>query len=67
MEEVLVSVRIARDGVLIDSWIEKGSGNRLFDDSALKAVKKAAPFPPLPEAFDGDYLEIGFRFREEGA
>ncbi len=59
---VIVSIRIGRDGELIKSWVEKGSGNRQFDDSLLKAVKKASPFPPLPEDFQEDILETGLRF-----
>ncbi len=59
---VIVSIRIGRDGTLLKSWVEKGSGNRQFDESLLKAVRKAAPFPPLPEDFTEDTLETGLRF-----
>ncbi|MFQ5427595.1 MAG: cell envelope integrity protein TolA [Thermodesulfobacteriota bacterium] len=59
---VIVSIRIGRDGKLITSWVEKGSGNRHFDDSLLKAVKKASPFPPLPQDYTEDILETGLRF-----
>jgi len=59
---VIVSIRIGRDGELLKSWVEQGSGNRQFDDSLLKAVQKAAPFPPLPEDFTEDVLETGLRF-----
>jgi len=59
---VIVSIRIGRDGTLLKSWVEKGSGNRQFDESLLKAVRKAAPFPPLPEDFGEDALETGLRF-----
>ncbi|HHL40976.1 MAG TPA: cell envelope integrity protein TolA [Deltaproteobacteria bacterium] len=60
--ETWVSIRIDRDGRVTKSWIEKGSGSQLFDDSTLKAVTKAAPFEPLPEGMDSDFLEIGIRF-----
>ncbi|MFQ5354795.1 MAG: energy transducer TonB [Thermodesulfobacteriota bacterium] len=59
---VIVSIRIGRNGDLIKSWVEKGSGSRQFDDSLLKAVKKASPFPPLPQDFTEDILETGLRF-----
>ncbi len=59
---VIVSIRIGRDGTLLKSWVEKGSGNRQFDESLLKAVRKASPFPPLPEDFTEDTLETGLRF-----
>ncbi|MFQ5479684.1 MAG: cell envelope integrity protein TolA [Thermodesulfobacteriota bacterium] len=59
---VIVSIRIRKDGTLIKSWVEKGSGSRQFDDSLLKAVQKASPFPPLPQDFTEDVLETGLRF-----
>ncbi len=59
---VIVSIRIGRDGTLLKSWVEKGSGNRQFDESLLKAVRKASPFPALPEDFTEDTLETGLRF-----
>ncbi len=59
---VIVSIRIDRGGELIKSWVEKGSGSRQFDNSLLKAVQKASPFPPLPADFTEDILETGLRF-----
>lgn len=60
--EVIVSVKLGRDGKLLDSKIEKSSGSRAFDESLLDAVKKAGPFAPLPRDFDGDFLETGLRY-----
>ncbi|MEE9613391.1 MAG: cell envelope integrity protein TolA [Thermodesulfobacteriota bacterium] len=62
-----VSIKIGRDGDLKEVKIEKSSGNGIFDGSAIRAVKKAAPFPPLPEGIRGDFLEIGVRFHPGGA
>ena len=59
---VIVSIKIARDGRLMKAWIEKSSGNRRFDSSLMNAVEKAAPFPPLPDGFEEEYLETGIRF-----
>lgn len=59
---VIVSIRIGKDGELLKSWVEKSSGSSQFDDSLLKAVRKASPFPPLPEDFTEDILETGLRF-----
>jgi len=42
---------------------EKQSGNRYFDESALKAIKKVGKFPPLPESLDKEYIDLGIRFR----
>jgi TolA protein len=58
----IVSARIGRDGRLMFVSIEEGSGNGFYDQSTLRAVKKAAPFEPLPEGYEGG-LEVGFRFK----
>lgn len=60
--EAWLSIKIARSGELRAVGVERRSGNSLFDESAMKAVKKAAPFPPLPEGLEGDFLELGVRF-----
>lgn len=59
---IIVSMKIARNGKLIEASVEKSSGNKAFDDSLLKAIKKAAPFPPLPTDLEGNFLETGLRF-----
>lgn len=59
---VIASMRISRAGALLDVWLEKSSGNARFDQSLLDAVRKAAPFPPLPQDLEGGNLETGLRF-----
>jgi TonB family protein len=58
----IINVRISRSGALESLDFEKRSGNRYFDDSALRAVKKANPFPPLPYWIRDKSIEIGIRF-----
>jgi colicin import membrane protein len=60
--EAVIIVKIMRDGEIRDVWFERRSGNRYFDDSAHKAVKKSNPLPALPEGFLKPYYEVGFRF-----
>jgi TonB family protein len=60
--ETIIDVKISRNGVLEYIGFEKNSGNRYFDDSALKAVKKSSPFPPFPSFIIDNYIEIGVRF-----
>jgi len=60
--EVVIHAQILKDGAVAGVDFEKRSGNRYFDASALRTVKKASPFPPLPEGFGDSYLEIGIRF-----
>lgn len=60
--EAIVALRIRRDGNIQNYWIEKGSGNAYFDQSAIRAINKANPLPPLPEDFREDIFEVGVRF-----
>ncbi len=59
----VVVVRIARDGALMETKLDKSSGNEVYDQSCIRAVKKAAPFPPLPKGYPQRYMELGLRFR----
>lgn len=60
--ETVIDVKISRSGTLDYIGFEKRSGNRYFDDSALRAVKKSTPFPPLPYWIMDRSIEIGIRF-----
>ena len=55
--EAVVSIKILKDGTVIVQGIEKRSGNRLFDRSALQALAKASPLPRPPYE-----MEIGVKF-----
>jgi len=63
--ETIIDVKISRNGALEHMGFEKSSGNHYFDDSAIKAVKKSSPFPPLPSYISGNYIEIGIRFHSK--
>lgn len=60
--ETIIEIKIMRDGTLAYAGFEKRSGNSFFDESAMKAVKKSAPFPQLPGVYPYSTLEIGIRF-----
>lgn len=63
--ETIIAVRIAQSGALEYIDFEKRSGNSYFDESALRAVKKSAPFPPLTDWMTNRSIEIGIRFHSE--
>ena len=63
--ETVINARILRNGAVVDIGFEKRSGNRYFDDSGVRAVKKASPLPPLPFWIRGESIEIGIRFRSD--
>jgi colicin import membrane protein len=60
--EAIITAQILRNGTLADATFEKRSGNRYFDESALRAIHKASPFPPLPDYIGGAIIEVGVRF-----
>ncbi len=60
--EAVLSAKILRNGVVADLSFEKRSGNKYFDESAMRAIKKASPFLPLPDWIKAKSIEVGLRF-----
>jgi protein TonB len=48
---VIARLTVARDGGLIDLSLSKQSGSAGVDGSVLEAIRRAAPFSPLPKTF----------------
>jgi TonB family protein len=63
--ETIIIIVIERDGKIQKSWFEKRSGHALYDQSAMRAIKKADPLPPIPKEFSDNTFEIGIRFYPE--
>ena len=61
--ETTVYFRIQRDGTIRDAKTETTSNNGTFDRAALRAVLEASPLPPLPFAYNGNYLGVHLKFR----
>jgi TonB family protein len=47
-KDAKIGVQIAENGTLLNAKVDQSSGDRVFDDSALRAVYQASPFPPVP-------------------
>ncbi len=60
--ETIIDVQITRSGAIAALSFEKRSGNRYFDESAMKAVRKASPFPAFPEGYPDGVIEVGIVF-----
>ena len=60
--EAIIAIRISPNGQIEDIQFEKKSGNPIFDESALRAIQKANPLPPLPPGFEGGRFDVGVRF-----
>jgi len=61
----VVRFEIGRGGFVSGLRIERSSGSEILDDSAIRAVMNAQPFPPLPDEFRGDSLGVHFGFSYE--
>jgi TonB family protein len=57
-----VSFVIRRDGSVHDIRIGKSSGRSTVDQSASKAVRESVPFPPLPDDYLQEKLDITIDF-----
>ena len=62
--KTVVIFDVARDGAVRGLRIEKLSGNRVYDNAALRAVERAATpsLPPPPNTMKEDWLPLGIRF-----
>jgi len=63
--ETIIVIVIERDGKVQKSWFEKRSINTRYDQMAMRAIKKAEPFPPVPKEFSDNLVEIAIRFYPE--
>lgn len=60
--DLLIRFVIRRDGTLGDVHIRRTSGHVVLDNAAMKALKDAEPFWPLPEGFQEEALTVNGRF-----
>ncbi len=56
--QATVHFKIYKNGQISELKIEESSGIRSLDLSALRAIQTSAPFPPLPRAYEDEYLGI---------
>ncbi len=59
----IVTFLIYRNGSTADVRIEQSSGNRALDNSALRAVYEASPFPQLPMGYERNDARIEVQFQ----
>lgn len=53
-----LGVQIRSDGAITKIVVEKPSGNPLFDEFAIRAVKRSDPLPPFPKELSETKLEV---------
>jgi TonB family protein len=61
---VVLQFRIFRDGMVPDEepGLMASSGKEPLDRAAVSSIRTSSPFPPLPPAFSGPYIELRFMF-----
>ncbi len=60
--ETVVTITIQSNGNITDLEVEKSSGNIYFDQTALRAIKRASPLPPFPPSWLQKNINIGIKF-----
>lgn len=60
--DLYIKFIIDKKGKLVSIELLRTSGYRMLDDAAIKALKDAQPFWPLPEDWQKDYLTITGHF-----
>ncbi len=60
--KVMIRFKINPDGSVRDMILEGPSGDVALDRAAWGGITGAAPFPPIPKAFKGPFLELRFYF-----
>jgi TonB family protein len=58
----VVFFRIRKDGSVAEVSIKTSSGDSMFDQQAIRAIKLSDPFPPLPTGYGEDTLGVFFEF-----
>lgn len=62
---VMLRFSVAADGKLLSHEIVASSGSSVLDNAAVAALRRAAPFPPMPEVIGGDgpmVVSVPFKF-----
>ncbi len=58
-----VEFSIGADGSLNGVKIAKSSGDSAFDESVLRAIRRAAPFPPPPDRYRAQFGDVVSTFK----
>ncbi|HUV31088.1 MAG TPA: TonB family protein [Acidobacteriota bacterium] len=60
-----VYFQVLKSGRVIELRVEEPSGIRAYDEACVRAVERAAPFPPLPQSFPDEIIGITLPFKYE--
>jgi colicin import membrane protein len=57
-----IIIHISTNGEITRKYFESKSGDRVFDQFVLKALKNGAPLPAIPTALNKNEIELGLKF-----
>ncbi len=60
--DLFIRFAILKDGRVAGMTLERPSGDVSLDRAAWGGITGSNPFPPLPQEFRGEYLELRFHF-----
>jgi protein TonB len=60
---VIITFDILRDGSVKNAQVAQRSGNTTLDNSSLRAVMDAGPFPPLPPEYERNVANVELHFQ----
>jgi protein TonB len=60
--ELTLDFVIARSGTVNSIELVRSSGSKILDDEAIRAIRKASPFDPIPKDYNIPSLQIRGRF-----
>lgn len=63
-EKTVVILKINKDGKIINANITDKSGDEEFDQNALTAIYKSAPFESIPKGINNDNITISIIFNQ---
>ena len=61
--EVTVRFGIQDNGEVVRLRVVEASGDPSYDDSVIRAVRKASPLPPTPVVYRKDFMDVELTFR----
>lgn len=63
--QAIVRFSIQRNGRVTDIALYEASGDKLYDELSMRAIRMIDPMPPLPDGYQEDTLVIRYRFLQE--
>ncbi|MBT6296946.1 MAG: energy transducer TonB, partial [Nitrospina sp.] len=54
--KAILSIKLGRNGNILNVSVGNSSGHKVLDEAAVKAIKDAAPYPKIPDKLNRQYV-----------